>query len=280
MVKIVTDTGTSLSPAMAEKMGVTLLPFTIIVDGKEYYDYFDLQPIDFLNMQRAGKLGTTSQPNAGLMEDAFRSASAENPVLYIAVGDGLSGAYPSALAVRSGMDNAEHIYVFDSTIVSSPQYVMVRKAKMMADAGATVQEIIASLKKNTENHKSFLAPQDIGFLQRGGRLRPSAAKIVNFLGLLPVLTQSEDKRAIDKSILVRGFSKAVDKAISAFKEMGVDEHYHICITHGDNLKDARFAYDRFCAAFPNTEIEIFHYPCVICNQAGPMAISMQCCYKD
>lgn len=280
MVKIVTDTGTSLSPAMAEQMGVTLLPFTIIVDGKEYYDYVDLQPIDFLNMQRAGKLGTTSQPNAGLMQDAFQSASAEEPVLYIAVGDGLSGAYPSALAVREGMDNKEHIYIFDSTIVSSPQYVMVRKAKQMADAGATVQEIIDSLKKNTEHHKSFLAPQDIGFLQRGGRLRPSAAKIVNLLGLLPVLTQSEDKRAIDKSILVRGFDKAIDKAIAAFREMGVDEHYHIAVSHGDNLKDAKRAADRFRAAFPKTEIEIFHYPCVICNQAGPMAISMQCCLKD
>jgi len=279
MVRIITDTAGSMSVAEGAALGITVLPLTISLEHATYLDTVEITEGDFVKYLRSGKLATSSQPAPGLVAEAFESASAENPIVYVAAGDGLSGTYASACAVRSTMDNLEHIHVFDSRTVCGPEAAMARMAKRMADGGASVSEILAALEDASTTHKSYLIPQDLNYLKRGGRLTPAAAKVVGILGLLPTITQTPDMKRLEKAFIARGFAKVVEKCIEGFQRMGVDERYNITITHADNKLQALQARDKLRDAFPKCEYIISELPCALANQGGPMCVAIQACKR-
>ena len=64
--RIVTDSTTDLSPALVEKMNVTVMPLTFTMDGKTYRntpDETDMSSKVFYDKVRAGSMPTTSQLN-------------------------------------------------------------------------------------------------------------------------------------------------------------------------------------------------------------------------
>ena len=64
--RILTDSTTDLSPALVEKMNVTVLPLMFTLDGKTYRntpDEADMPSKVFYDKVRAGSMPTTSQIN-------------------------------------------------------------------------------------------------------------------------------------------------------------------------------------------------------------------------
>lgn len=280
MVKIVTDTGTAISPAEGQALGIEVFPAALILDGQEYFDLVDITPAQFLPILQSGKLATSSQPSPALMLEAFEKATAEEPVLYIAIGEGLSGAYTTACGIRESLPNKEYITVYDSATIVGTQRIMALKAKRLADQGKSMAEIIHALDASRDNNKSYLIPKDLFHLQRGGRLTPAAAKIVNMLGLLPVITQSRDRKKLDKASLCRGYHKAVEKAVDTFVRMGVGKGWNITISHGDNMRDAVMAQAMLQTAMPGCTYEIRELACALLNQGGAGCIVIQACLDE
>ena len=275
MVRIVTDTGTAISPAEGKALGIEVIPAVLILDGKEYADLADITPAEFLPILQSGKLATSSQPSPALILEIFEQASAENPVLYVAIGEGLSGAYTTACGIRESLPNKEHITVYDTATIVGTQRVMALKAKRLAAQGKSMAEITRALDASRDNNKSYLIPKDLFHLQRGGRLTPTAAKVVNLLGLLPVITQSKDRKKLDKASLCRGYPKAVEKAIDSFRRIGVGKGWNITISQGDNMRDAILAKVMLEKHFPDCTYEIRELACALLNQGGCGCIVIQ-----
>lgn len=280
MVKIVTDTGTAISPAEGLALGIEVFPAVLMVDDREYFDLVDITPEDFLPILRSGKLATSSQPSPALMLEAFEKATAEEPVLYIAIGEGLSGAYTTACGIRETLPNKKYITVYNTATIVGTQRVMALKAKRLAGRGLSLAEIVAELDRSRDNNKSYLIPQDLFHLQRGGRLTPGAARIVNLLGLLPVITQSKDRRKLDKASLCRGYPKAVEKAADAFARMGAGKGWNITISHGGNMRDAVLAKAILQNHLPGCTYEIRELACALLNQGGEGCIVIQACLDE
>lgn len=279
MVKILTDTAGSMTVAEGKALGITVLPLTISTEDGTYLDTVDMSCREFTDYLRSGKHATSSQPAPGLVAEAFESASEQNPIVYIAAGDGLSGTYASACAVRSTMDNREYIHVFDSRTVCGPEAAMARMAKRLADEGKGVSEILDALSDAASTHKSYLMPQDMDHLKRGGRLTPAAAKVSAILGLIPVITQTPDMKRLEKAFISRGFRKVVDKVVESFVRSGIDERYNITISHADNKLQAMQARDILRDTFPKCEYIIAELPCALANQGGPMCVAIQACKR-
>ena len=68
----------------------------------------------------------------------------------------------------------------------------------LREEGKKIDEIVRNLKKSIESSVSFVIPTDFEFLKRSGRLTPIAAKIGAAIKIVPVLTQTEDKRKASK----------------------------------------------------------------------------------
>ena len=46
-IKIMTDSASDIDTKLAEEYGVCVLPFTVVIDGKEYVDGIDFTPDEF-----------------------------------------------------------------------------------------------------------------------------------------------------------------------------------------------------------------------------------------
>ena len=280
MVQITTDTSSLLTPKTGAEKGIGVAPLNVTIAGNTYREMDEIMPAEFLNIIYAGNLPTSSQPSPGALMEFFETATAENPILHLTLADGLSGAYTSACAVRETMPNKEYITILNTTTLCGPHGEMVRKAKKLADEGLSVEEILERLQLQLDHNKSFLIPQDYDYLRRGGRLAPAAAKVGSLLKLVPLLTQGEGGRNLEKAGMCRGFEKAIEKVIETFQRIGVDERYLITISHADTIEQARKAYTMISNAFPGTALEIVDLTCAFITQGGPKCVAIQAVIRD
>ena len=272
-MKIVTDTSTLFSPKEGLELGLTVLPLSVTAAGNVYKEYVDIQPTEFIKIVRQGHVPTSSQPSVGETLEVFENT--EEEIICISMADGLSGTYQSAVGAKNSVENNDRITVINSRTLCGPHRYMVKKALKMQKEGATTQEIIDEITKLTYSHKSFLIPSDFDFLARGGRLTPLAAKIAGLVKIVPVMTQTEDMKKLESAGMKRTMKKAVQTAIDAFNEMGVNEDYLITISHAGCEEDATKVLNQVHEAFPNTEIELVHLSCAFIVQGGPNCIAIQ-----
>ena len=272
-MKIVTDTSTLFSPKEGLELGLTVLPLSVTAAGNVYKEYVDIQPTEFIKIVREGHVPTSSQPSVGETLDIFENTDEE--IICISMADGLSGTYQSAVGAKNSVENNERITVINSRTLCGPHRYMVKKALKMQKEGATTQEIIDEMNRLAYSNKSFLIPSDFDFLARGGRLTPLAAKIAGLVKIVPVMTQTEDMKRIESAGMKRTMKKAVQTAIDAFMEMGVNEDYLITVSHAGCEEDATKVLNQVHEAFPNTEIELVHLSCAFIVQGGPNCIAIQ-----
>lgn len=277
-MKIITDTGSLLSPQEGEKMGVEVLPLNVIADNKSYKEYVDITSQEFLEIVKEGHIPSSSQPSIGETMEMFEKYPDEE-ILVINMADGLSGTYQSTMSAKSSVDHEDNIHVINSMTLCGPQRYLVEKAVALRDKGLDVHHIMKELHKSIASEKSFLIPQDFGFLKRGGRLTPLAATLGGMLKITPIMTTTKDAKRLEKYGMKKTFKSAVKEIMKAFQELGVNEDFKIYVTHAGVLKQAQDVVKQLQTVFENTVIEIYDLSPVFIAQGGPGCIAIQAIRK-
>ena len=228
-MKIVTDSASLYSPEDGIKQGFTVIPACVINNGQTYRDFEDISSEDFLHMIEKGDIPTSSQPAIGDVLEVFEDNTEE--ILYLSIGDGLSGTYQNAVGARNIIEENSHIHIINTKTLAGPQRYLVQKALKLRDAGFDLARIKGELQKCIETSASFVIPADFDFLKRSGRLTPIAAKIGGLIKIVPVMTQTEDMRRITPFAIKRSWKKAVEAIISHFQTLGVDDNFIITVGH-------------------------------------------------
>lgn len=273
-MKIITDSGALYSPSQGAEIGIEVLPLNVIVDKKSYREFVDIQSDEFIKLVQKGHVPSSSQPSIGETMEAFEKYADED-ILVINMADGLSGTYQSTLGVKEGMDNNENIHVMNSRTLCGPQRYLVQKAVKLKEEGISIDDIKKELHKSIASEKSFLIPQDFGFLKRGGRLTPLAATVGGMLRITPIMTTTKDAKRLEKYGMKKTFKSAIKEIIKFFQEMGVDENYMIYVTHGGVLEQAQSAVEQLATAFKNVTIELYELSPAFITQGGPGCIAIQ-----
>ncbi|WP_050637302.1 DegV family protein [Candidatus Stoquefichus sp. SB1] len=273
-MKIITDTGSLYSPEEGRKIGIDVLPLNVMVDHKNYQEYVDIQSSEFIEIVKQGHVPTSSQPAIGVTMETFEKYPDEE-ILVINMADGLSGTYQSTLGAKESIDNNENIHVINSMTLCGPERYLVEKAVQLKDEGLSLDHIMKELHKSIAAEKSFLIPQDFGFLKRGGRLTPLAATVGGMLKITPIMTTTKDAKRLEKFAMKKTFKSAIKEIIKAFQEMGVNEDYKIYVTHAGVLEQAQAAMAQIQEAFMNTVIELYELSPAFITQGGPGCIAIQ-----
>ena len=80
-VRIVTDSSCDLPQAVADQLGIEIVPLTIRIDGHEYVDRADLTPAEFwAKCAKSSTLPETAAPSPGQFEAAYRKLAAQGGV--------------------------------------------------------------------------------------------------------------------------------------------------------------------------------------------------------
>ena len=270
---IVADTSALYSPKEGKNMGITIIPACAIVDGETYKDYEDISSEEFLHFIEVGKVPTTSQPAVGDVIDVLENI--EEEVLYLSIGDGLSGAYQTAMGARNCVENKENIHIIDTKTLAGPHKYMLKKAMMLKEKGYKAVDIIKELKKSIESSVSFVIPSDFEFLKRSGRLTPIAAKIGAAIKIVPVMTQTEDKRRIEPFVIKRTKKRAVEAIINRLESLGAGANHLISIGHAGVEEQAHSIMKQMKERLLNAEFEVFQLPPTLITHGGPGCVTIQ-----
>ena len=131
--------------------------------------------------------------------------------------------------------------------------------------------------EGANNCESFLIVQDFGFLRRGGRLTPLAAKFGEALRVKPVLCQTADGKRLDAYGISRTINGAAKKVMHHLQKKvpAGGENYLISISHARVLEDAQEIANVLQQAFGKAKVEIIDLSPAFITQGGPGCIAIQ-----
>lgn len=276
-MRIITDSASLFSPGEGQEFGITVIPACALIDGKAYRDYEDISGDDFLKLINEGAVPTTSQPAIGDVLEVLEETDDE--ILYISLGDGLSGAYQNAVGAKNCVENSERIHIIDTKTLAGAQRYLVKKAIKLREEGFNIEKIKKELHKCIETSVSFVIPEDFEFLKRSGRLTPIAAKIGGLIKIVPVLTQTADMKRIAPFAIKRSGRKAIEAIMGHLKSLGVDDNYIISIGHAGAYEKAKAALEQIKVQFTNTAMEILQLSPTLMTHGGPGCITIQAIRK-
>ena len=155
----------------------------------------------------------------------------------------------------------------------------MQKAIHLRNQGFGTDIIEKEILRSVETSASFVIPADFEFLKRSGRLTPIAAKISSMIKIVPVMTQTEDKKKITLFTIKRSWKKAVEAILEHLGKLGVNKEYVIYICHGGDLKAAEMVYTQVKEYFTDVDTEVMSLSPTMIPHGGPGCVLVQAIKK-
>lgn len=192
-IALITDSDSSISPKMAEKYGITLVPITIQFGEETYTTNVDIDDaLLFKKIDSLGQLPTTAAPSPSVIHDAFSKAfaSGADEILCICVSSKASRTYESAiLAAREFPE--KKIRIVDSLHMTMGQGFLVLAAAEAIAQGSSLEEAAAIAESMIPNINTYASFSTLKYLAMGGRIGKTAANMATMLDIRPVLTMKD-----------------------------------------------------------------------------------------
>lgn len=218
MIKIITDSSSNITQEEAKRLGVTVMPLTIIFGNKEFKDGIDLDCDKFYDMLAAEKeFPHTSQLTEEQIEETVKSVLTDgDEVLIVSIASVLSGSFERCKAVAEKYQN---VYAYDSKCTTVMLKAMVLEA--LANADKSVKEVIQILDNYRPKLKLYAALDTLENLRKGGRLSSTAAILGSILKIKPVITFALDGKVelISKQF---GINKGISYVASQVDKNKID----------------------------------------------------------
>lgn len=277
-IAIVTDSSAYLSTQEAEQYNIKVVPIPVIIDNQVYEEGVDLQTAEFYDKLRNSKtFPSTSQPVLGDMLKLYEDLGNEgyDTVLSIHLASTISGFYNTLVTAAPEIKSVK-VVPYDSGITVRLMGYLAIKAALMAQAGADLADIIATLDNLKKTINEVFIVNDLQNLVRGGRLSNSAAFIGSMLKIKPLLTFDEQSNKIVAFEKVRSIKKAYKRAEEIFTEAyeKSDVPLRLLIIHGNDLPAAEAWQTELQAKFPDLATEITYFGPVIGTHLGEKAIAL------
>jgi len=278
---IVTDSCCDLSPALAEELELTVLPLTLQMEGKEYYNWLDGREIgfhEFYEKIRSGVPATTAAVSVGSFQEAMRDILEQGKdVLSINFSSALSTTCQSASIaaeeLRGEFPEAK-IFVVDSLCASLGQGLLLYHCVQEKRKGKTIEEVRDFAENTKGSLCHWFTVDDLNHLKRGGRVSAATALFGTMLSIKPVLHVDDLGRLInvDKA---RGRRASLTALADRMEQLAIDPgHQTVFISHGDCLDDAEFLAGEIRRRFGTEDIRINYVGPVIGNHSGPGTMAL------
>lgn len=254
-VAVITDSGSNIYHQDVHMDGLYAVPLQIIDGEQVYLEGVNITIDATYQLIADGKLLKTSLPPIGQIEELFDQLkeAGYDLVFGVMISSGLSSTL-SAVQTAAARIEMPFDYV-DCFSTASNQLHLAMSACQLFDKQTPLDEVKRLLEAAVEDSVTFVVPEDLNHLARGGRITPLAAKLGGFLNIIPILKVAKDTGGKNDAFeKVRTMKKAYEVIINYFKEHKVDENCLICIAHVRNLEKGQQLFDLMREAFPDTEM--------------------------
>jgi DegV family protein with EDD domain len=169
--RVVTDSNSQLPAELQDRYGITVVPITVMVNGREYREGVDLDADSFYALWADGQPDvSTSQPSPGAFVETYNQLIAEGAteILSIHVSDALSGTLNSARIAAGQVDVP--VRLVDTGTMSFGISCCVWEAAEALAAGASLESAALTAEKLTPSIGSVTILQALDFTRAQGRL--------------------------------------------------------------------------------------------------------------
>lgn len=271
-VRVVTDSVSDISPAIAARLGITVVPLNIVIDGVAYRDGVDLTTGEFYQ-----KLGneliqtTTSTPAPYVFAEFYdRLADEADGILVITIGRKLSATGDSALKAVEAMKKKCRVAVVVSELAMMAEGLLVIAAAKAARNGADLDELVKMTRQNIPRVGIRIAFDTLEYLKKGGRIGKAQALLGSMLGINPILGIKDGE--VFPFGRERSRAKAIDhmcQFVSEYKK--IDE---LAIEDATTPDETRAFVKRIADKYPQERIYLSKVSPVIGTNVGPRVIGV------
>ena len=240
---IFTDSGCDIAPELLTAWGVRSLPLTFRFDGEaEEHSAYEMDILSFYNKMREGGVAKTSAVSTGAFSEAFEQELKQGKdVLYIGFSSGLSTTFNSGRLAMQGLRERypeRKLLCVDTLAASAGEGLLLSFLVDKKAAGESIEALAEYAEQTKGKVSHWFTVDDLVYLKRGGRIRPTLAFVGNMLGIKPVLHVDDAGHLVSVS-KVRGRRGALMAMATKYAETALDpKGGRVYISHGDCLGDA------------------------------------------
>lgn len=257
-------------------MGVTVVPMTVTFGDTQYTDGVDLDHRGFYEkLIESDVLPVTSQVGPAQFAAAYEQVlGPEDTAIVLTVTGKLSGTYQSA--VLAAEDFGDRVRVVDTENVCLGERIVVQRAMALRDAGASADEIVATLEREKKQVRLLALLDTLEYLKRGGRISAAVAFAGGLLGIKPVVAVQDGLvELVGKARGSRNGSNLLRELIG--KVGGVDFSRPYCLAYSglsDQFLQKYIADNADLWQTETDKLPIATVGCTIGTHVGPGAIAV------
>lgn len=273
-IKIVTDSSVQLSAEEIKQYEIHIVPLTIVIDKMIYTDGVNLTRPEFMSKMAAAKnLPQTSQPSIGTFMDMYDELSADgSEILSIHMSKTLSGTVNAAR--QAAQISKAKVTVVDSEFIDRATAFQVMVAAQLAQAGKSVDEIIAAMQEVKNHTQLYLSVTNLTNLVKGGRLSRVSGILSSLLNIKVVLQFHDNTlEPIHKGRGMKTINNFYRELIEQMQKLGHPIKM-IGISHADALPSAQQVQAQLQAIFPNVAILVAPTSPVVATHTGAGAMAV------
>ena len=276
-VAVVTDSTCDLPLTLLEELNIGVVPVRVYFGSENYLDKVTLTPTEFYGrFAVTSEAPRTSQPPPADFTQVYRNvATHAGAIVSVHLSAAVSGTYQAALVGSRPVEKTrfEHL---DSRNVSVGLGLIVRAAAEAAAAGRSPDEVARIARDAAGRTRLFIAVPTLEHLIRGGRVSPLKGLLARLLGLLPVLTISEEGKA-EPAAKARGFAAARGKMMAllfkaADAESGAGARFGVA--HCDAAELAESIAREIRLRYPESDVMIVECGPALGAHGGPGAVAV------
>jgi DegV family protein with EDD domain len=277
-VKIVTDSAADIPAALAEELGITVVPLLVHIGGKSYRDGVDISGEDFYReLEATRSVTTTSLPSLASFEEAYRRITGEgHEIVSVHMSSKLSGTVNAALMASTGDGVADDsISVVDTRTISMGQGWVAIRAAEAARAGKSRDEIEALAQSLSGRAHIFGLLDTLEYVMKSGRVGLVPGTVGTMLNVKPILTTRPNGEAV---ILekIRTRKKALERIVELTAALGPLDA--LAVMHAADEEGAAQLLEMLKPLDPPQPVVIGHIGAVLGTHVGPRGVGV-CCVK-
>ena len=259
-VKVITDSTADLPPALAEELGITVVPLNVHFGTEVYRDGVEITADEFYQrLVTESRLPTTSQPTPGDFLSAYdEMGQTTDEIISVHISAKLSGTMNSATQALEEYAGSSRIEIVDSMQGSMGLGVVAIAAAEAASRGGGLDDVVAETRAAIPKVGFMGLVDTLEYLEKGGRIGKAQAFVGSLLRIKPLLTiRDGEAHPLERA---RTRAKGVDRMCELVQaEMPLKD---LAVVYTTTPDEARALAQRLQSFLPQGE--------VILSQVGPV----------
>mgnify|MGYP000922995822 FL=1 len=283
-VALVTDSTCDIPQNLIEKYNIQVVPLSVHFGDTYFLDRLTLMPEQFYKMLDSQPVyPSTAQPAYKEFFNRYSFLSSHfQSIIGIHISGAMSGTFSnsSKAAHTVSEHSGKNIKVINSKRLSSGLGLVVLRAAMALENGATFEQLTDLIQKWSLNTKMYVSSRTIKYMVKSGRLSYTKGLIGSLLNLKPVVTVNDEGKTetFGKPFTEKGSRELIMESIH--KLAGKRSVWGYSISHAKNLVAAQWLREQMVSLTGKEPVFINDASPVLGVNVGPGVVAISVMFED